>query len=205
MVYCWRRTWRSISHLESNLKRNTQISVLTKKLRARLVGLTSLNYIVPCRTRNTITMGMFNNILVYCLPLYDGCTATQLHSIQVLQNKAAQVVTHLPPRTSRSVLYDMVKWLPVNQLVSYHTLITVFKIRRNREPEYLAEFLNNDNRLGKIIMPNTDLGLARKSFVWKGSAAWKSLPQELREFSRIGQFKSGVKNWVTANIPRFLN
>ena len=192
-------------HLESNLKWTAQISVLTKKLRARLVGLSSLKYIVPFRTRNTITMGMFNSILVYCLPLYGGCTATQLHSIQVLQNKAAQVVTHLPPRTSRSILYDRVKWLTVNQLISYHTLITVFKIRRNREPEYLAELLNNDNRLGRIIIPNTDLGLARKSFVWRGSSAWNSLPQELRECSRIGQFKPGVKKWVKTNIPRFLD
>ena len=97
------------------------------------------------------------------------------------------------------------KWLTVNQLVSYHTLITVFKIRRNREPEYLAELLNNDNRLGRIIIPNTDLGLARKSFVWRGSSAWNSLPQELRECSRIGQFKPGVKKWVKTNIPRFLD
>ena len=192
-------------YLESNLKWNVQISVLLKKLKSRIVGLTSLKYIVPYQTRNTITMGMFNSILVYCLPLYGGCTVAQLHSIQVLQNKATQVVTHLPPRTHRSDLYDRVKWLTVNQLVTYHTLISVFKIRKNEEPEYLAKYLKSDNRLGRIIIPNTNLGLARKSFVWRGSVAWNSLPQQLRNCTRIGAFKSGVRQWVTSNIPRFLD
>ena len=83
--------------LESNLKWHAQIDKLVKKLKKRLVGLVTLKYIVPYHTRNTITLGIFNSVLVYCLPVFGGCDKTEIKQLQVLQNKAAQIVTHSPP------------------------------------------------------------------------------------------------------------
>ena len=85
--------------LQSDLKLHTQIEKLVDKLKKRLVGLNSLKYVLPFKTRNQITLGMFNSVLVYCLPLFGGCDDSQIRQLQVLQNKAAQIVTHSPPRT----------------------------------------------------------------------------------------------------------
>ena len=74
-------------------------------------------------------------MLVYCLPLFGGCDKNELNSLQVLQNKAAQIVTKSPPRSIRNPMYDQLDWLSVNQLVAYHTLIQVYKIRKSEEPE----------------------------------------------------------------------
>ena len=191
--------------LDSNLKWHTQIEKLAEKLRKRLVGLNSLKYILPYQTRNTITLSMFNSTLVYCLPLFGGCDKQEVHQLQVLQNKAARVVTHSPPRAERAALYSRLNWLTVNQLISYHTLLTVFKIRQSGEPEYLASFLQDDSRTGRIILPNTKLTLAKKSFVWRGSVHWNKLPLDLRKSMKIGHFKRGVRKWVLQNIPRFLD
>ena len=147
---------------------------------------------------------MFNSILVYCLPLFGGCNIGDMKKLQVLQNRAAQVVTRMPPRSSRAALFGKLKWLTVNQLVVYHTLLSVFKTRQSGEPEYLAQFLNNDNRLGKIIIPTTSLSLAKRSFSWRGSENWNCLPSSLRTCNKIAHFKVGVKQWVSDNIPRFL-
>ena len=129
--------------------------MLVEKLRKRLVGLNSLKYILPFSMRNQVTLGMFNSVLVYYLPLFGGCDITEIKQLQVLQNKAAQVVTHPPPRAERLAMYSRLKWLTVNQLIAYHTLLTVFKIRQSGEPEYLATFLQEDSRSGHIILPNT--------------------------------------------------
>ena len=51
-----------------------------------------------------------------------------------MKNKAARVVLHLNPRSNRDSMYNKLKWLTVNQLVVYHTLLTVFKIRLSNEP-----------------------------------------------------------------------
>ena len=128
---------------------------------------------------------------------------SEIKQLQVLQNKAAQIVTHSPPRAERVGMYTRLDWLTVKQLITYHTLMTVFKIRQSGEPEYLAKFLKDDSRTSRIIIPNTKLGLAQKSFVWRGATAWNLLSLELRKSTKIGHFKRGAKEWVKQNVPRF--
>ena len=191
--------------LQSDLKWHTQVKELVKKLKKRLVGLNSLKYCLPFSMRNQVTLGMFNSVLIYCLPLFGGCDISEIKQLQVLQNKAAQVVTHSPPRAERLAMYSRLKWLTVNQLIAYHTLLTVFKIRQTGEPEYLASFLQEDSRSGRIILPNTQLSLFMKSFVWRGAATWNQLSLELRKSNKIGHFKRGVREWVLRNINAFLD
>ena len=190
--------------LEPGLKWHIQVEELVKKLKKRIVGLAKLKFIVPYTFRNTLTLGMFNSVLVYCLSLYGGCDLAEIKQLQVLQNKAARIVTYCPPRSSREMMYNKLKWLTVHQLISYHTLLTVFKIRQSGEPEYLAGFLKTDSRTSRIVIPNTKLTLAMKSFVWRGSRDWNLLPFNLRNSVKIGQFKRGVKDWVVNNVLRFL-
>ena len=152
-----------------------------------------------------ITQGIFNSVLVYCLPLFGGCDKADIHSLQVLQNKAAQIVTKSPPRSIRNPMYDQLDWLSVNQLVAYHTLIQVYKIRKSEEPEYLYGILSNDNRNDHIVIPNSELSLFKKSFTCRGSQLWNSVPVQIRQSLKIGSFKKSIRQWVKTTIPRFLD
>ena len=113
--------------IQSNLKWQVQVQNLIFKLRTRLSGLNKIKYIVPFHMRKIITQSIFNSIMVYCLPLFGGCDKSEVKNLQVLQNKAAQIVTHSPPRSRRSELYDKLEWLTVNQLIVYHTLLQFSK------------------------------------------------------------------------------
>ena len=66
--------------VQANLKWQNQVAFLLRKLRTRLTGLMCIKYIAPFQVRNTITQGIFNSVLVYCLPLYGGCDVSQLKS-----------------------------------------------------------------------------------------------------------------------------
>ena len=186
------------------MKWHVQIKNLLTKLKTRLAGLNKLKYIVPYSIRKIITQSIFTSVLVYCLPLFGGCEMFQIKELQVLQNKAGQIVTHSAPRSRRSDLFDRLDWLTVNQLIVYHTLIVVYKVRLNNTPEYLANKLKNDSRNGRIVIQNTDLSLAQKSFVIRGSNNWNSLPEHIRSQKKIGSFKKQVKTWIIDSIPRFL-
>ena len=94
-----------------------------------------MKYLVPFAIRKTLTEGLFNSSLVYCLPLFGGLDTGDLKDLQVMQNKAAQIVTLSPPRAARAPMFDKLGWLTVKQLIFYHTVIAVFKIRSSREPE----------------------------------------------------------------------
>ena len=179
------------------------IQNLLSKLKTRLTGLNKIKFIVPYHLRKIITQSIFNSIMVYCLPLFGGCDKSEIQDLQVLQNKAAQIVMHAPPRSKRSDLYDKLEWLTVNQLIVYHTLTTIFKIRQNKEPEYLAEKLTVDTPTGRILIPNTQLRLEQNSFIVRGSSSWNNLPFRTRKQEKIGLFKKEAKKWIMQNIPRF--
>ena len=182
--------------VQANLKWNEQFKLLHEKLQTRLVGLMKLKFIVKQDTMKTIAEGLFNSVLVYCLPLFGGCDKGNLQATQVLQNKAAQIVTRSPPRAHRESMYDSLGWMTVNQLVVYHTALTVYRIRQSKEPEYLAEQLRVDNRNGRVIVPNCKLGLRQNSFCMRGADTWNMLPPNIRGVKKIGQFKTEVKRWV---------
>ena len=102
-------------------------------------------------------------------------------------------------------MYSELGWMTVNQLVAYHTLVVVFKIRKCGEPEYLASSLQNDGSTGKIIIPNPKLTLVKKSFLFRGATDWNKLSTSVRLSSKIGEFKRGARKWVFETIPRFLD
>ena len=102
--------------IQSNLKWNTQITKVIGKLKNRLIELNKLKFLVPYQTRKSIVVGIFNSVLIYCLPLYGGCNKGQIKDLQVLQNKAGQIVAHKPPQTHRNDLYNQLGWITVFQL-----------------------------------------------------------------------------------------
>ena len=122
-----------------------------------------------------------------------------------MQNKAAQIVTRSPPRAEWSPMYNRLGWLTVNQLVFYHSVLTIYKIRSSKEPEHLASSLLRDNRNGRILIPNVDLRLTQTSFTIRGAENWNSIPIKLRLIKKIGPFKKQVKKWVKDNVPQFLD
>ena len=145
--------------VQNDLEWSCQVEALVGKLKTRLAGLDRLRYIMNSASNKMIVEGVFNSILCYCLPLFGGCLNRELNSLQVQQNKAAQIVLSLPPRSNREYMYSKLGWLTVNQLVVYHTLIIVYRIRESKEPEYLAGILCKTSRQGQncIIVENIKL------------------------------------------------
>ena len=122
-----------------------------------------------------------------------------------MQNKAARLVTNSPIRTKRKELFAQLDWLTVNQLVFYHSALTTYRIRSSSEPEYLSNIMSRDSRSGRIIIPNTKLSLAMKSYCYRGASQWNSLPNSIRNIQKIGLFKSEVKTWIKTNVTQFVD
>ena len=191
--------------ISANLKWHNQVKELLKKLKKRLAGLAHIKFVLAYNFRKTVSEGLFTSVLAYCLPLYGGCGLEEIRDIQILQNKAAQLVTHSPPRSNRNVMFDKLGWLTVHQLIRYFTLLAVFRIRMTGEPEYFAASLCNDNRNNRIIVQNAKKSFALKSFKIRGACHWNELPCKIRSLVKIGQFKREIKIWIKQNVPRFLD
>ena len=168
-------------------------------------ALKHLKFSCPPDLRKRFVDGLFNSILVYCLPVYGGMEKGQLQSLQILQNKAARLVLHAPPRSNREKMYKSLNWLSVNQLICYHSLISVFKNRLHKDPKYLSDKMNNDSRNGRIMIPYQNLSLAANSFCYRSATQWNKLPASIRMSKNLRHFKTKIRQWVKQNVPLLLD
>ena len=189
--------------VQADLKWTKQISMLKVNLVKRLACLSHLRYSCPITVKKTIAEGIFLSALNYCLPVYGGLPKKQIQEIQTLQNKAARLVCGAPPRSERSALFKQLGWLTFNQLITYHTLIMVKRVRISKEPDYLYRLLSRDSRNGRIMIQNTALGVAAQSFCYRGASEWNRLPFELRRKDKVETFKKALRIWIVENIPMF--
>ena len=157
--------------VQPDLKWSKHVEELKSKLKTRLTGLRKTRNFLSYAFRKTVAEGIFNSVLIYCIPLWGGGDKGDTQDLQILQNQAAQHVLLLPPRSNRKMMYDKLDWMSVNQLIFYHSVMTVFKIRLTGEPEYLADKMGYDNYRGCLIVRTTAL-----SFCFCGGDSWPSLP-----------------------------
>ena len=73
-----------------------------------------------------------------------------IEEVQVLHNKAARMVYNATPRSNRTEMFVKLGWLTFNQLILYNTLVSIFKVRKFKEPEYLSSHSNEVSRTGRI-------------------------------------------------------
>ena len=64
--------------------------------------------------------------------------------------------------------------------------------------------MSRDNRADRIIVPHTNLTLAKKSYCFRAAEQWNSVPDNIRKMKKIGQFKSHLKKWILSNIQQFV-
>ena len=144
-----------------------------------------------------------SSVLVYCLPLYGGCGKGELQDLQIIQNKLARLITFSPRDTNRTIIFDKLKWMTVNLLVQYYTILAVYRIRQCKEPEDLAFYLTKENRNENIIVPQSNMELYRKSFIYRSIICWNKVPKEIRMIQDLFNFKTQLKKWMKTEIEKF--
>ena len=133
-----------------------------------------------------------------------------LHSLQVQLNKAARLVTGMSKFTSTRRLMEACGWLPVKQLVRYHTILMVHKVILSNRPMYISSRLETDHyyrtrmsssggiRMDETYRYKTDL--PRKSFRYRGAHEYNTIPAELRKIRSLNTFKNKLKSWIKSTI-----
>ena len=150
----------------------TNENSLLKGLNQRLAALQKLARIASFRDRKMVANGIFMSKLLYLISLWGGCSKELKNALQVIQNKAARVVARR--EASLIDMYKQIGWLSVNQLIFYHTVLLVFKVRGNGSPMYLSSMFHSsyayNTRQASRELLRVDqrprLELTKSSFKW---------------------------------------
>ena len=212
-------TWKDYLYGEKWRNKDNFIGLLPQ-LSKRVGMLKKLVKIVPMKKFKTLSQGIFNSKLLYCLQVFSnvwgfgvedqtrrnvGFTREDIRKLQVLQNKVCQLKTGLPNHISTKNLLQVSKDLSVHQLTAYHTLLTVHKVKKNHKPEYIYNRLRgnhydgNGRQVNKVYI-NQKLTLSRAGFIYRGGLLWNQLSDSQRQELDTGKFKREARKWVEMRV-----
>ena len=191
------------AHLEDDEKS------LFRTLTSRVNALSKVCSVANFKTRKQIADGIVMSKLVYLIQLWGGCSGYLLDFLQVLQNRAARMVTRLSWFTPISTLLKQCGWLSVRQLVHYHSVLLCYKMMNEGKPTYFVEKFNFDfpyeTRLAAgncVRQTKTISSDPRKyGFVNRTTEAWNRLPLSLKKETSLNKFKFKLKTHIRENFP----
>ena len=135
-------------HISNDFKFNIHLKdhdkSMFKGLTSRGNALSKVSRISSFKTRKMIADGIVMSKLLYLIQWWGGGSAYLLQYLQVLQNRAARMVTKLSWSTSTSKLLNQLGWLSVKQLVEFHSLTLLFKMISQAKPAYFHDKLNTE-------------------------------------------------------------
>ena len=88
----------------------------------------------------------------------------------------------------------MIGRLAVRQSIAYGSIVSLYKIRQNKEPEELVAKLNSRN--GRIKINNARLSLLQDGFVYRAATNWDNFPTDIKTATSLEIFTSRLKAWV---------
>ena len=183
---------------------------LVKQLGKRLAALKQIRYVADFKTRKMLTNGILMSKLVYLIPVWGGCEKFLIKALQIIQNKAARLVTNRGIYTPAQTLLTQCGWLSVNQLVFFHTVVLLYKTMQIQSPTYIYRMINREYgyhtracdagllRQGANYKPSH--GLNTQSFRLRSIRSWNQLPADVRNVQILSNFKTKAKDWVLKNI-----
>ena len=102
---------------------------LIRSLTTRFSALKKISRLTSFKNRKMLANGIFMSKLSYLIALWGGCGTGLVRSLQIIQNKVGRVVTRLDWSTPARDILLQCGWLSVNQLVFYHSVLLIYKVK----------------------------------------------------------------------------
>ena len=200
-------------HVQNDLKWTQHIrdseDNLLKSLNSRIYALKKLSQVCDFKCRKTVANGIFLGKICYMINVWGNCSKELMNALQVCQNRAARFVTKNDLSFSNQENLRQIGWLSVNQLVEYHSILQIQKVKNNQTPEYIHsmydwEYVYPTRQAACMkIKPKgvPRLKLSQSSFRWKASKAYNSITTSRVQLGQEKLLKSQVKDWIMKNVP----
>ena len=181
---------------------------LQRQIISRINALKKISYAATFKTRKMVANGVIMSRIIYAIQLWGGASDFLLNILQVLQNRAARIVTRKCIYTSQKELLKQCGWLNVRQLVSLHDMVLVYKTLREKKPVSLYKCLSKSftyrtraASTGALVDNyRTTKDITKTSFLIRATKVWNTLPPEVRVAKSLPVFKSMLKNWIQINV-----
>ena len=142
--------------------------------------------------------------LRYCNVVWGQCNDTLTDRLQILQNKAARVITKVKYEDADHLgLTCQLGWLTVRGLIKLDLGIFMYQSQNNLLPETAGKFHIPTEMVhsyetrsavsGNVFLPRYELSFTQKSMAFSGAKIWNEIPVSIEKAPSIDSFKEKRK------------
>ena len=193
-------------HFDNNLSMEYHVKMVSKSINAALFKIGKIRKYLDTDTCCQLINGLMMSRLDYCNSLLYGANDSVLYQLQLLQNRAARVITFTSKFDHITQVLKDLHWLPVKQRITFKILLLCYKCLYQLAPDYLTELLHfyipsrdlrsSDPSLSLLVVPKTRTGFGDRSFEAAAPALWNSLPPAIKHSSSVKVFKKQLKTFL---------
>ncbi len=189
--------------IDSNLSFENHISHVTKTAFFHLRNIAKLRNMLSVSDAEKLVHAFMTSRLDYCNALLDGCPASSINKLQIVQNAAARVLTRSRKYDHITAILQSLHWQPIKFRISYKILLLAYKAQNDLAPAYLTNLLLCYNPTCSLRSQNSGLLVVvhmiakstkgGRTFSYLALKLWNSLPDNVRGSDTLSLFKSRLK------------
>ena len=169
---------------------------IINKCKKKLGALKHVASTASIKNRKRLADGCVMSLITYGIQIWGvGAPKTELKKVQTLQNLTASWVCNVSKWTKTKELLEKVGWLSINQLIYYHSALTMWKVLKYKEPK------NNMKNINHRSFHKGRIDLTRRTWSQRTLDFYNNLPMDVKNKPKISLFKSKMRKWINMNIP----
>lgn len=192
-------SWRE--HIESTTRKVSSLCGLMYRVRKFVPRNALLSYYYGC----------IHSHLQYLIIVWGHASKSNLHKIQVLQNRCLKIVYNLPRLHSTVQLYANTSHsiLPLRGLCKLQTCLFMFDKLKN--PDFhcnltfsTSSHVHNTRYASNILRSRASTCLGQMRITFYGPSVYNVVPEHLKTINNRILFKTKLKQHFKSNINEFL-
>lgn len=181
--------------IDEKLMWNNQIEQVRKKVLTGLYFLRKAANFIPKHHQSMLYKSIVAPHFDYCNVVWGRCNKTLSTKLQVLQNRAAKIITSTSRYGSSTQALNDLKWKNLEEKLNVNEAVTMYKIVNNLAPNYLCkrfvkkETCYNTRNKNDFLMEKPNTEYLRRSFSYRGAKLWNSLDDNVKNACNLISFK----------------
>ena len=185
------------------------IKKICKTCHFHLTNISKIRSYLDCDSTEAIIHAFVTTNLDYCNAILYGLPKVLLSRLQIVQNRAARIVTFTKKYEHITPSLMALHWLPVDYRIIYKILLLVYKAINGFSPSYISNLLSFNSSSyslrscsNKLLqVPRSNLkSYGDRRFSIAGPKLWNSLPASLRNADSLNSFKKTFKD-IFISLP----
>jgi hypothetical protein len=190
---------------DSNLTMIPHINSVCKSAFFHIRTLGKIRKYLSPHAAKTLVQAMVLSRLDYANSLFAGLPKEQILRLQRVQNAAARLIVGARRFDPVSNHLKTLRWLPVNERISFKCLVLAFKCLHGYAPPYLSSLIERYNPprtlrssfSSDLAVPPGKPGLyGSRTFSRMGPRLWNDLPDNIKKMTELKNFKTLLKSYL---------